>query len=168
MRCILLNPGPVSLSDAVRRAAFNTDLGHHEPEFFELVSRVKGKLIDAYELDADGRTWYPFDQEGVVAALARRVLELEREAADLRKSNDELSRIAVTDNLTQLGNRRYLSSRLEALAADDDKAGIAEILEALTRIPSAAGIALGLDRLIMVFGNQNRIDEVVAFTPEEL
>jgi 2-aminoethylphosphonate-pyruvate transaminase len=53
MRCILLNPGPVSLSDAVRRAAVSTDLGHHEPEFRELHARVRAALIDAYGLDGD-------------------------------------------------------------------------------------------------------------------
>jgi 2-aminoethylphosphonate-pyruvate transaminase len=70
MRCILLNPGPVSLSDAVRRAAFNTDLGHHEPEFFELVSRVKGKLIDAYELDADEWVAVPMSGSGLTSLEA--------------------------------------------------------------------------------------------------
>jgi len=33
---------------------------------------------------------------------------------------------------------------------------------------SSAGIALGVDRLVMVFVDAERIDEVVAFTPEEL
>jgi elongation factor P--(R)-beta-lysine ligase len=41
-------------------------------------------------------------------------------------------------------------------------------LEELPGIPSAAGIALGLDRLVMVLLDASSIDEVVAFTPEEL
>ncbi|MFH1350056.1 MAG: EF-P lysine aminoacylase EpmA [Pseudomonadota bacterium] len=41
-------------------------------------------------------------------------------------------------------------------------------LEALSRMPAAAGIALGLDRLIMIFCNRARIEDVVSFTPEEL
>jgi lysyl-tRNA synthetase class 2 len=32
----------------------------------------------------------------------------------------------------------------------------------------SAGIALGVDRLIMVFLDAETIDDVVAFTPEEL
>jgi lysyl-tRNA synthetase class 2 len=41
-------------------------------------------------------------------------------------------------------------------------------LDALERMPPAAGIALGLDRLAMLFCDAASIDEVVAFTPEEL
>ena len=35
-------------------------------------------------------------------------------------------------------------------------------------MPPSAGIALGVDRLVMVFLDAETIDEVVAFTPEEL
>ena len=38
----------------------------------------------------------------------------------------------------------------------------------LENVPPSAGIALGVDRLVMVFLNAETIDEVVAFTPEEL
>jgi lysyl-tRNA synthetase class 2 len=41
-------------------------------------------------------------------------------------------------------------------------------LEALDHMPAAAGNALGLDRLVMVLTDQSRIDDVVAFIPEEL
>jgi lysyl-tRNA synthetase class 2 len=43
-----------------------------------------------------------------------------------------------------------------------------KFLEELEEMPSSAGIALGIDRLAMVFLNVKSIDEVVAFTPEEL
>lgn len=48
MRCILLNPGPVSLSDSVRRAAVSTDLCHREPEYFELQDEVRSELLRVY------------------------------------------------------------------------------------------------------------------------
>jgi len=41
-------------------------------------------------------------------------------------------------------------------------------LDELEEMPPSAGIALGVDRLVMVLLNAATIDEVVAFTPEEL
>jgi lysyl-tRNA synthetase class 2 len=35
-------------------------------------------------------------------------------------------------------------------------------------MPESAGIAFGVDRLVMLFCDQTTIDAVVAFTPEEL
>jgi len=43
-----------------------------------------------------------------------------------------------------------------------------KFLEELSSMPPSAGIALGVDRLVMVLLNTPSIDEVVAFTPEEL
>jgi lysyl-tRNA synthetase class 2 len=41
-------------------------------------------------------------------------------------------------------------------------------LRSLHQMPEAAGIALGVDRLAMLFTNSASIDEIVAFTPEML
>jgi elongation factor P--(R)-beta-lysine ligase len=41
-------------------------------------------------------------------------------------------------------------------------------LDELPAMPSSAGIALGIDRLVMLLLGAERIDDVVAFTPEEL
>jgi lysyl-tRNA synthetase class 2 len=43
-----------------------------------------------------------------------------------------------------------------------------KFLEALESMPAAAGNALGIDRLVMLFADAEKIDQVVAFTPEEL
>lgn len=41
-------------------------------------------------------------------------------------------------------------------------------LEALSRVPPSAGIALGIDRFAMIIADRATIDAVVAFTPESL
>lgn len=43
-----------------------------------------------------------------------------------------------------------------------------KFLEALKKMPEATGNALGIDRLVMLFANTTKIEDVVAFTPEEL
>ena len=43
-----------------------------------------------------------------------------------------------------------------------------KFLQALHHMPRSAGIALGVDRLVMLFTNKNDIKDVTAFTPEEL
>lgn len=47
---ILLNPGPVSLSDGVRRALLGPDLCHREAEFFDLQDGVREALLAVYGL----------------------------------------------------------------------------------------------------------------------
>ena len=41
-------------------------------------------------------------------------------------------------------------------------------LDCLETMPAAAGIALGVDRLVMLFAGADNIDQVMAFTPERL
>ena len=43
-----------------------------------------------------------------------------------------------------------------------------KFLNSLTSMPSSAGIALGIDRLAMIFANVLQIDDIVFFTPEML
>lgn len=44
----LLNPGPVSMTERVRRALASEDVCHREPEFKELVGRVRERLAGVY------------------------------------------------------------------------------------------------------------------------
>jgi len=51
MRHILLNPGPVSISEGVRHAMAAEDLCHRETEYFDLQDQVRKKLNSIYQLD---------------------------------------------------------------------------------------------------------------------
>ncbi|HEX3837428.1 MAG TPA: 2-aminoethylphosphonate aminotransferase [Steroidobacteraceae bacterium] len=48
---ILLNPGPVTLSERVRRSLLNPDLCHREAEFFDLQEEIRTGLLAVYGLD---------------------------------------------------------------------------------------------------------------------
>ncbi|MEK7726214.1 MAG: alanine--glyoxylate aminotransferase family protein [Nitrospirota bacterium] len=45
---ILLNPGPVNVSERVRQALLRPDICHRESEFTELLLRIQGKLLKAF------------------------------------------------------------------------------------------------------------------------
>jgi 2-aminoethylphosphonate-pyruvate transaminase len=45
---ILLNPGPVNVSDRVRQALHRPDICHRESEFAELLHRIQQKLLQAF------------------------------------------------------------------------------------------------------------------------
>lgn len=47
---ILLNPGPVNLSNGVREALAGPDLCHREPEFSDLQDSVRQRLLEVYGL----------------------------------------------------------------------------------------------------------------------
>jgi 2-aminoethylphosphonate-pyruvate transaminase len=47
-RTVLLNPGPVTLTDRVRKTLLTEDLCHREPEFAELMLDIKRRLVRVY------------------------------------------------------------------------------------------------------------------------
>lgn len=48
MKTVLLNPGPVTMTDKVHAALTAQDVCHREPEFKELVGRVRSKITAIY------------------------------------------------------------------------------------------------------------------------
>jgi 2-aminoethylphosphonate-pyruvate transaminase len=48
---LLLNPGPVTLSERVRRSMLAPDLCHRESEFFDLQDELRERLLAVYGLD---------------------------------------------------------------------------------------------------------------------
>lgn len=55
MKTILLNPGPVTLSQRVRESLLKPDLCHREPEFATLQQSIRERLLMVYGLD--GANW---------------------------------------------------------------------------------------------------------------
>jgi lysyl-tRNA synthetase class 2 len=59
-------------------------------------------------------------------------------------------------------NRKSVAQGKRAYPSPD------RFLTALGHMPEASGIAVGIDRLVMLLTDRTRIDDVVCFTPEEL
>jgi 2-aminoethylphosphonate-pyruvate transaminase len=49
---LLLNPGPVTLTERVRQSLLQPDLCHRESEFFDLQEEARTRLVNIYQLDA--------------------------------------------------------------------------------------------------------------------
>lgn len=49
---LLLNPGPVTLTERVRRSLLQPDLCHRESEFFDLQDEARERLLATYALDS--------------------------------------------------------------------------------------------------------------------
>ena len=45
---VLLNPGPVNVSERVRKALLQPDMCHREPECAELIGNIRRKLLQAF------------------------------------------------------------------------------------------------------------------------
>lgn len=82
--------------------------------------------------------------------------------------------IELVNAFSELVDPAEQRSRFEKEMASRAAAGKAvypfpqKFIDALPAMPPSAGAALGLDRLVMLFADKVEIDEVVAFTPEEL
>ncbi|WP_206956423.1 2-aminoethylphosphonate aminotransferase [Trinickia acidisoli] len=51
MKTLLLNPGPVTLTERVRQSLLQPDLCHRESEFYDLQDEARQRLLDVYRLD---------------------------------------------------------------------------------------------------------------------
>jgi 2-aminoethylphosphonate-pyruvate transaminase len=50
---LLLNPGPVTLTERVRRSLMQPDLCHRESEFFDLQDEIRTRLLSVHDLNPD-------------------------------------------------------------------------------------------------------------------
>ena len=52
-RIVLLNPGPVNVTDRVRQALMLPDLCHREKEFSELMVAIRSKTLKAFDIEKE-------------------------------------------------------------------------------------------------------------------
>ena len=82
--------------------------------------------------------------------------------------------LELCNAFTELNDGNEQRARFDTERESRGQAGLTvypmpeRFLEALKDMPDAAGNALGIDRLVMLFADTTEIDDVVAFTPEEL
>lgn len=68
-RWVLLNPGPVNVTPRVRKALLGPDICHREPEFKELLSRSRSKLLSLFGIAKSHRVAF-FTGSGTCALEA--------------------------------------------------------------------------------------------------
>ncbi len=118
-----------------------------------------------------GKPTFLYDYPASMAALSR-LKPSDRSVAErfeLYMGGVELANAfsELTDAVEQ--RKRFQHERAERKKLGKEAYPVPEkFLEALGLMPEAGGIALGIDRLAMIFSDSRTIDEVVAFTPEEL
>jgi elongation factor P--(R)-beta-lysine ligase len=112
-------------------------------------------------------TEYP----AAMAALARRKPDNPRVAERFELYIDGLELANAFSELNDPIEQRQRFEKEEAERCRADKPSYPvpeKFLTELAAMPPSAGIALGIDRLVMLLTGATTIDEVVAFTPEEL
>ena len=137
----------------------------HQDEFDEILTQyIEPRL-------GNDRPTFLYDYPAKLAALSK-----------IKKSDPNIAErfelyiggLELANGFSELTDALEQRNRFEeALAARAAKnwtsyAMPENFLTALQTLPESAGIALGIDRLTMILANTETIDEVVAFTPEDL
>jgi elongation factor P--(R)-beta-lysine ligase len=117
------------------------------------------------------RPSFLYDYPAIHAALARKKPgnpDL-AERVELYMAGMELANGFSELNDPDEQHRRFVEAMQERRGMGRTVYPVAEkFLEAVGHMPASAGIALGIDRLVMLFTGASSIDEVVTFTPENL
>ncbi len=132
--------------DEIMAGKIEPNLGQPKPVFLYDYPASKGSLAKLKEEDASVAERFELYIAGLEICNAFTELK-DPEEQRLRFEREEEQRITS-------GKRPYPMPE--------------KFLESLRFMPEASGNALGIDRLVMLFADAATIDDVVAFTPEEL
>ena len=175
MKTVLLNPGPVNLSDPVRAALAGPDICHREPEFRELQDALRARLLEVYDLDPAHWAAILLTGSGT-AAVEAMVATLAPENTVIVENGVYGERIAAIAEAYGLAHRRLrqpwgeavdtgaLADLLSAGAATaavhhETTTGRLNDLDAIAGTTRAAGSALLLDAVSSFGAEEIRFDD---------
>jgi len=158
--------GRISVKEAFDRFATVSMTASLEQGLFDeiLVRDIEPRL-------GRGKPTFLYDYPASLGALAR-IKRDDRELAE--RFEIYLCGLEIANGFSELTDPDEQQGRFERdnrqrVSAGKDACPLPEkFLESLRYLPESAGIALGVDRLAMILCDAATVDEVVAFTPEEL
>lgn len=145
---------PISPAEALASDRFDEILCRHiEPR----LGRDRPTLLHDYPAELGSLARMKSSDPGVAERF-----ELYINGLELANGFSELTNVAEQ-------RQRFEQERVKIRKQGREPGPMPErFLAALKNMPKSAGIALGVDRLLMLFLDTARIDDVVAFVPEEL
>lgn len=156
---ILLNPGPVTLSERVRQALVAEDMCHREPEFAELMLEVRTRLETVYEGSRDAYSAVLLTGSGTCAVEAMLATFAPHDKETLVVANGIYGeRMAVM--LARQGKPHHLL-RLPWLEGIE----VAEVARWLNRHPGIADLAVVHHETTTA--RLNRLDDVAQLCREK-
>jgi lysyl-tRNA synthetase class 2 len=156
----------VTVKEAFREHAGWDPIDEEDPDRFE--QDLAEKVVPALD---KGKPLFLLDFPAYEASLARKKREDPRiaERIELFAGGLELANgfSELTDPEEQ--RRRFEETNERRVARGERAFPLPEkFLSLLGDLPPSAGIALGIDRLVMLLADASRIDEVIALVPEDL
>ena len=137
----------------------------HQDKFDEILTQYIEPSLGNY------RPTFLYDYPAKLAALSK-IKKSDQTVAE--RFELYIGGLELANGFSELTNageqrKRFEEALAERAAKNWTRYAMPEIfLKALQTMPDSAGIALGVDRLAMIFANTVSIDAVVAFTPETL
>ena len=154
------------LKDTAHRVGLNLDLGDDRLAYMDLLFShfVEPSLgFDApvfltdFPPEMASLAKIKQDEDGELVAAR---FEVYIEGLELANAYDELQDADVLASRFEADNKERAKQGLPVIPTDQ------HLLAALPNMPECSGIALGIDRLLMVAMNQVKIDQVIAFPAE--